>query len=122
MKFLVDMNLSPGWVAFLTEAGFDSVHWSEVGANTASDVELMEWAASREYVVLTNDLDFGAILSSLKGVKPSVVQIRSEVLTPDAIGPAVLAAVRQANRELIAGAMISVDASRARVRILPLGE
>ena len=42
MKFLVDMNLSPGWVAFLTEAGFDSVHWSEVGANTASDVELME--------------------------------------------------------------------------------
>lgn len=122
MKFLVDMNLSPGWVAFLTEAGFDSVHWSEVGANTASDVELMEWAASREYVVLTNDLDFGAILASLKGVKPSVVQIRSEVLTPDAIGPAVLAAVRQANRELIAGAMISVDASRARVRILPLGE
>jgi predicted nuclease of predicted toxin-antitoxin system len=26
MKILVDMNLSPGWVDFLIEAGFEAVH------------------------------------------------------------------------------------------------
>ena len=30
MQVLVDMNLSPGWVGFLAEAGFEAVHWSEV--------------------------------------------------------------------------------------------
>jgi predicted nuclease of predicted toxin-antitoxin system len=122
MKFLVDMNLSPSWVAFLAEAGFDAVHWSTVGASFASDRELMEWAAERDHVVLTNDLDFGAILAALGGVKPSVIQLRSELLTPGAIGAAVLAAVRQAERELTAGAIVSVDASNARIRVLPLAQ
>jgi len=26
MKVLVDMNLSPGWVSFLAEGGFEAVH------------------------------------------------------------------------------------------------
>lgn len=32
MKLLVDMNLSPRWVAVLVGAGVDAVHWSAVGA------------------------------------------------------------------------------------------
>ena len=27
MKILVDMNLSPGWVTYLAEVGFESTHW-----------------------------------------------------------------------------------------------
>lgn len=61
MKFLVDVNLSPEWVSFLAEAKFESVHWSEIGPGNASDAELMQWASERDYVLLTADLDFGAI-------------------------------------------------------------
>lgn len=31
MKLLVDMNLSPRWVSFLSEAGMEAVHWTAVG-------------------------------------------------------------------------------------------
>ena len=41
-------------------------------------------------------------------------------VTPDALGGSVLAAIHQAKVELAAGAIISVDAEKARLRILPL--
>ncbi len=122
MKVLVDMNLSPGWANFLAEAGFEAVHWSDVGEGNAPDSELMQWAVEHGYIVLTADLDFGAILAATQGRGPSVVQVRSDILTPRAIGGAVLAAIRQSQQELLEGALISVDAARARLRILPLRE
>src|SRR5947208_3519674 len=49
MKVLVDMNLSPGWVSFLAEGGFEAVHWSDIGSGSAPDSELMQWAAQRAH-------------------------------------------------------------------------
>jgi predicted nuclease of predicted toxin-antitoxin system len=99
MKLLVDMNLSPSWVRFLTDRGFEAVHWSEVGPGDASDAELLRWAAERGHVVLTSDLDFGAILAATQERQPSVVQIRSDLLTPKAIGVAVLTAIQHSSRD-----------------------
>jgi predicted nuclease of predicted toxin-antitoxin system len=31
MKILLDMNLSPQWVRFLEQEGFEATHWSTVG-------------------------------------------------------------------------------------------
>jgi predicted nuclease of predicted toxin-antitoxin system len=122
MKFLVDMNLSPSWVGFLVQAGFEAIHWSNVGPGDAPDAELMRWAADHGHVVLTSDLGYGAILAATQRRRPSVVQIRADVLVPAAIGVAVLAAVGQAAAELREGALLSVDAGRGRLRILPLRE
>jgi predicted nuclease of predicted toxin-antitoxin system len=41
MKLLVDMNLSPDWVAVLEQAGWETVHWSNVGNPRAADSEIM---------------------------------------------------------------------------------
>jgi predicted nuclease of predicted toxin-antitoxin system len=120
MKILIDMNLPPAWAAYLSEAGFEAEHWSKVGAWTASDTEIMAWASGRDFVVLTADLDFGAILAAKQGTRPSVVQVRSDDLSPRTIGLAVIAAIRQSETELLQGALVSVNAERARVRILPL--
>jgi len=70
--------------------------------------------------VLTHDLDFGAILAATQGTKPSVVQIRAADVSPEAIGKTVIAALRQMESELVAGALITVDPQHARVRVLPL--
>lgn len=121
MRFLIDMNLSPNWVPFLQQAGLEATHWSTVGAADASDRTLMQWAATHDCVVLTNDLDFSAILAATGRRKPSVVQIRADLLTPAAIGGAVIRAVAQTEHELAEGALVSVDPNRARVRILPFG-
>lgn len=120
MKLLVDMNLSPRWVAVLAGAGVDAAHWSAVGAQDAPDSEIMAYAAARDFVVLTHDLDFGAILAATHGEKPSVVQLRADDVNPDVVGPKVLAAIRQMEAELQAGALLTVDSNRTRLRLLPL--
>lgn len=120
MKIVVDMNLSPRWIALLNAAGLDAVHWSDVGAPTARDEEIMAWAISADAVVLTRDLDFSAILAFSKNTKPSVVQIRAEDLNPDKIGIHVVAAINQTRSELTTGAIVSVDPVHARLRLLPL--
>ncbi len=33
MKLLLDMNLPPRWVQFLSDHGFECVHWSNVGVS-----------------------------------------------------------------------------------------
>jgi len=120
MKLPVDMNLSPRWIEFLISAGTQAVHWSNVGRVDAPDAEIMAWAAKNDFVVLTHDLDFGAILAALEGERPSVVQVRADDVSPAAIGPKVVAATVQLASELDAGALVTVDSSRARVRLLPL--
>ncbi|MDO9010515.1 MAG: DUF5615 family PIN-like protein [Gallionella sp.] len=120
MKLLVDMNLSPRWVNMLADAGVEAEHWSTLGAHNAPDSELMAYANENDYVVLTHDLDFGAILAATHGEKPSVVQIRAENVSPDVIGKQVIIALRQMTPELEEGALLTIDPSRTRLRLLPL--
>lgn len=120
MKLLIDMNLSPRWTHLLTGAGIEAAHWSALGANDAPDLEIMAYAKVADYVVLTHDLDFGAILAATQGKKPSVVQIRASDVSPDVIGPQVVAALRQMASELDEGVLLTVEPSRARLRVLPL--
>lgn len=120
MKLLVDMYLSPRWIGALADAGIEAAHWSTLGAFDAKDAEVMAYAAANGCVVLTHDLDFGAILAATQGRKPSVVQIRAEDVSPDVIGRQIVVALRQMATELEAGALLTVDPGRTRLRILPL--
>ena len=120
MKLLVDMNLSPRWISMLTDAGIEAAHWSTLGANNAPDSLIMSYAHANDYVVLTHDLDFSAILAATHGEKPSVVQIRADDVSPDVIGKQVILALRQMASELEEGALLTVDPNRTRLRVLPL--
>jgi predicted nuclease of predicted toxin-antitoxin system len=120
MKLLVDMNLSPRWVVLLADAGIAATHWSTIGAYNAPDSEIMAYASANDCVVLTHDLDFGAILAATHGEKPSVVQIRAEDVSPDVIGKQVVSALWQMASELEEGALLTVEPNRTRVRVLPL--
>lgn len=71
MKLLVDMNLSPRWVDTLTHAGIEAAHWSRLGAANAPDAEIMAHARKHDYVVLTHDLDFSAILAVTMAKNPA---------------------------------------------------
>ncbi len=92
------MNLSPQWVDRLNAADMSAVHWSSVGRMDAADIEIMAYAAKHDYVVLTHDLDFSAILAATQGTKPSVVQIRSDNLSPAIIGEPLIAACNRCRR------------------------
>ena len=120
MKLLVDMNLSPRWVPALETAGIEARHWSTVGASSASDEAVLGWAAANSFVLLTHDLDFGAILAFSEARTPSVIQIRSEDLRPEVLAERVASMAMQLAQTLAEGAIVTIEPARNRVRILPL--
>lgn len=120
MKLLVDMNLSPDWVTVLSQAGWETAHWSAIGDWHAADTEIMAWAKQNGRVVLTHDLDFGTILALTQAEGPSVVQMRTQDVTPSTAGKMVITALSQFQSQLEQGALIVLDAAQVRARILPL--
>jgi predicted nuclease of predicted toxin-antitoxin system len=121
MRILIDMNLSPLWVDALIEAEIEAVHWSTIGDPAATDRVIMSYAQTHGYIVFTNDLDFGTLLAITKSQLPSVIQVRNQDLLPAAIGDVVISALRQVEQQLASGALVTIDQSRLRIRILPIG-
>lgn len=120
MKLLLDMNLPVRWVDALAQAGHDPVHAVSLGLARAQDAEIMRVAHASARVVVTHDLDFGAILAATQGATPSVIQIRADGLSSPIVMSALLTAIRACEAELATGALLTVDAERWRVRLLPL--
>ena len=116
----MDMNLSPSWVERLAGHGFEAVHWSTIGAATAPDVEILTWANEHAFVLITNDLDFSAILAAGGGASPSVVQTRTQDLLSDAAVTIVAKALEAHRDDIERGALLSIDEAGTRVRVLPL--
>jgi predicted nuclease of predicted toxin-antitoxin system len=120
VKLLVDVNLTPRWVAYLRGHGVDSVHWSSIGPLNAPDAQIMAHARREGFVVFTHDLDFGYLLAHTRGTGPSVLQIRASDLLPDALGAVLLDVLAQFSDQLDHGAIVTVDQHSARVRVLPI--
>ncbi len=120
MKLLIDMNLSPDWVAYLQQRGFEAIHWISIGPCDAPDSEIMQWARDNGCVVFTHDLDFGILLAHSKDGRPSVIQVRAQDLSPGHLGSLVVTALQTHQVAVVSGALVTVDESRSRVRILPI--
>jgi predicted nuclease of predicted toxin-antitoxin system len=120
LSILVDMNLSPDWVALLQQQGWNSAHWTSIGNPRALDPQIMDWAVKHGHIVFTHDLDFGTALALTHNTGPSVFQVRTRDVLPDRIGKLVIAALRQHEADLISGALVVVDEARSRVRVLPI--
>ena len=114
------MNLPPSWIERLAQHGFEAVHWSTIGTPTAGDDEILSWARVNGFVLLTHDLDFSAILAAMTEAAPSVVQLRMQDLLSESALEATVSALKTHVTEIESGALVSIDESRARVRILPL--
>jgi len=80
----------------------------------------MDWAATHGYIVFTHDLDFGAFLAATGATGPSVIQLRDQDVFPDQLGATLVKVLHEQQDALLAGALLIVDAQRARLRILPL--
>jgi len=120
LAVLVDMNLSPDWIAFLQQFGHAATHWTAVGSAAALDPEIADWARNNTHIILTQDLDFGAILAQTHATGPSVIILRCEDTFPGTMGPPVLTVLRQYETELRDGALVVIDVARHRVRLLPI--
>ena len=120
MKILIDMNLSPDWVAVLAKHQIEAVHWSTIGDPRANDVVLMEWARENQHILFTHDLDFGAALALTQTESPSVIQARTHDVTPGHLERAFVRILRDHQSVLETGALVVMDEGRLRIRVLPL--
>ncbi|MBF0292709.1 MAG: DUF5615 family PIN-like protein [Nitrospinae bacterium] len=120
MKLLLDMNLSPRWVELFNTSELPALHWSSIGPANARDSEIMAYAATNDFVILTQDMDFSSILAATQGGKPSVVQLRADDINPGVIGKQVITALQQMSAELKEGALMTIEPDRHRIRLLPL--
>ena len=60
------------------------------GDPRAEDMELMDRARADGYIVFTHDLDFGTTLALTGAESPSVIQVRTQDVTPAHLETAVL--------------------------------
>ena len=118
MRLLLDGNLPEFWQVELTAAGFDVVAWRSFADPRASDSEIIDWAATNECVVVTQDLDFGQPAGVLS--VPSVVIVRSRKARPNQSPSELAWVLRRWEPALEQGALLVLDPDNHRVRMLPL--
>lgn len=68
---------------------------------------------------LRHDLDFGTLLAVTHTQGPSVVQVRTQDIMPHVLGESVIRVLKDYQKTIEEGALITLDKARARVRILP---
>jgi predicted nuclease of predicted toxin-antitoxin system len=120
MIFLLDMNLSPKWLEIFKESGINAHHWSETGNHSAPDSEIFNYAKDNDYIIITCDLDFTALLALSGAEKPGVILIRSKNIMPSFFAEKLISAIKENAEAIEKGAILVIDDEKNRIRILPL--
>ncbi|MBF2007958.1 MAG: DUF5615 family PIN-like protein [Chlorogloeopsis fritschii C42_A2020_084] len=120
MKFLADMGISPRTVNWLKAAGYDVVHLVDEGLERLPDDEILLKARLEGRILLTVDLDFGYLLAVSGATLPSVIIFRLGNERYEIINERLVEVLNRFERDLIAGAIISVSDRDFRVRQLPI--
>jgi predicted nuclease of predicted toxin-antitoxin system len=120
MKLLLDQGLPRSAAVLLRAAGIDSDHVGNRGMATASDAEILALALAEGLVVVTLDADFHTLLALSAATAPSVIRIRIEGLRAPELVALLQTVLVQVDQELNAGAVVTVQEQRIRVRRLPL--
>ena len=121
LEFLTNMNISPLTVEQLRKNGWNIVRVSEVMDRGSKDIYILIYAQQQNKVVITQDLDFSAILALSGYEKPSLINLRLENPRPDLVTSRIIEVVSTMERELEEGVVVTIDETTARYRNLPIG-
>lgn len=121
MRFLVDENLSRRLVTALATAGHDVVHVADLDLRSAPDVDILKAARARGRTIISSDTDFGTLLAEERASAPSMILMRRlSNRRADELSALILANLDDVADALEQGAVIVIEETRIRVRLLPL--
>ncbi len=83
MKFLLDDNVPYSLKTFLMDRNIECVKTFEVSLKGRGDEEIIEYAISNDYKIITLDLDFSFLFS--KYPKATTIIVRPKILLPERI-------------------------------------
>ena len=121
MKFLVDQAVSSQVSRDLTGAGHDALHVREIGLGAANDETILRRAADEGRVVITQDTDFGTLLTLGGWQAPSVILLRLRDGRPETHSRAVLGSLSAVEAELREGVIVVLSDATLRIRKLHRG-
>lgn len=98
LRFLANMTISPKTVEALRQQGWDIVRVSQLLPVNASDQEILDLARQEDRVVVTQDLDFSALLALGGYNRPSLITLRLSVSNPETVTKKLLGAFLKWNR------------------------
>ncbi len=88
--------------------------------STATDAQIMGWAARDQRVVVSADTDFGELLAVTNQSRPSVVLLRRQGnRRASEVADLLMLNLPAVEEDLNRGAIVVLDADRIRVRALP---
>ena len=114
------MNLSLKTVASMQKRGYDVVRVSSVLPENTADLALLKYAAEEGRVIITQDLDFGALLAIHGYDRPSVITLRLSGSDPDTITARLIEVIPQIEKSLAQGSAVTVEDRLVRIRRIPI--
>ena len=120
LRLLADMNLSPRTVEDLRQAGHDVTRVSSLLPVDAADSEILDLARRQEMIVVTQDLDFSALLALGGYDRPSLVTLRLTNTDPSVVTRRLSQVLPRIEKPLSEGSAVTIDDTTVRIRKLPI--
>ena len=120
MRLLADLNVAPRTVRFLQSLGHDVLRVDALLPCTASDAEIIALALREARTILTQDLDFSALVALSGKAGPSVVSLRLSSSRVENVNERLRNALPQLEEELGSGVIASIEDDSVRLRSLPI--
>ena len=120
LKFIADVHISPLTVSDLQQAGYHITRVTDFLPPTASDEEIITLAIDEGAIIVTQDLDFSALIAQGGVAKPSIVSLRLSKAKPHIVTRILQQVLPQIQTQLTEGVIVSVEETRLRIRKLPV--
>lgn len=120
MRLIADMHISPTTVEFLGSIGHDVIRVDNVLSASAADEEIIAWAVRNSRTILTQDLDFSALIALSCSASPSVISLRLSTSRVDYVNPILAKILPSLEDEVSRGIIVTVEDRRIRKRHLPI--
>ena len=120
IRLLADVHISPQTVGDLQKQGYEIIRSSDVLPNNAPDINILEFARTEHWVVLTQDLDFSMLVALSRYSQPSLITLRLSSAKPDIVTQKLLDVLPQIEEALQEGSAITIQDENIRIRKLPV--
>lgn len=120
LKFIADIHISPLTVKELKNKGYDIIRITDKLPATASDKEIVQLARKEKFVLITQDLDFSAIIAQSSLNSPSVISLRVANAKPNVITQFLITILPLIEADIAEGAIVSIDEKEYRIKKLPV--